>query len=372
MPSNRQRRVPPAPGTEPERTAAGGDHGEWGQCIHARTSFTDWLAAEGAPWRPFDDRGELVAQRVVANCGRPTRAELFDKDCERQLVRHLKTVCLWPARDRDRTWRLGDYSRYELQFEVPGRAVLTVQFHSEPDERTGNGAVTFGISSQRTRRAAGAALDASRQEMLRDHGFALAMRGTEGSGGQFRKQVLVPGGRAVRALARETIAILCKVLDYDGAHALQYRLHLGTRLSAGFAFDGICAADLLKLMHRWGFAAIELEERANHAPLIKSAVGEQPFLVAFVGAREDEVASAAGEYGMIGLRTFMRFAGGVPDELPNAINANFATVKACIDEDGDLVVQMPLILHGGVTAANLEMCFRVWRETLEEIGEGLE
>ena len=372
MPSNRQRRVPPAPGTEPERTAAGGDHGEWGQCIHARTSFTDWLAAEGAPWRPFDDRGELVAQRVVANRGRPTRAELFDKDCERQLVRHLKTVCLWPARDRDRTWRLGDYSRYELQFEVPGRAVLTVQFHSEPDERTGNGAVTFGISSQRTRRAAGAALDASRQEMLRDHGFALAMRGTEGSGGQFRKQVLVPGGRAVRALARETIAILCKVLDYDGAHALQYRLHLGTRLSAGFAFDGICAADLLKLMHRWGFAAIELEERANHAPLIKSAVGEQPFLVAFVGAREDEVASAAGEYGMIGLRTFMRFAGGVPDELPNAINANFATVKACIDEDGDLVVQMPLILHGGVTAANLEMCFRVWRETLEEIGEGLE
>jgi hypothetical protein len=203
-----------------------------------------------------------VARREAASRTRPKRAELFDKDCERQLIRHLKTVCLWPARDRDRTWRLGDYSRYELQFDVPGRAALTVQFHSEPDERTGNGAVTFGISAQKSRRAGTPVLDAARQEMLRDHGFALSMRGSESSSGQYRKQVLVPGSRAVRALAREAIAILCKVLDYDGATPLQYRLHLGTRLSAGFAFDGICATDLLKLMHRWGFAAVELEERA--------------------------------------------------------------------------------------------------------------
>jgi Putative bacterial sensory transduction regulator len=372
MPRNRQPRVPLRPDDGPERITGGDDPGEWGSCIHARTSFTDWLAAEGAPWRPFDDTGELVQRQAPRPRVRPSRAELFDKDCERQLIRHLKTVCLWPARDRDKTWRLGDYSHYELQFEVPGRAVLTVQFHSEPDERTGNGAVSFGVSSRRSRRAGAAVLDAARQDMLRDHGFVVAMRGGDGNGGQFRKQVLVPGGRAVRALARETIAILCKVLDYDGTTPLEYRMHLGTRLSAGFAFDGICAPDLLKLMHRWGFAAVELEERANQAPLIKSMVGEQPFLVAFVGAREEQGATAAGEYGMIGLRTFMRFAGGVPDDLPNAINTNFATVKACIDEDGDLVVQMPLILHGGVTAANLEMCFRVWRETLEEIGEGLE
>lgn len=329
MASNRQRRVPPRPDGEPQRTAGDDEPEELGSRMRARTSFTDWLAAEGAPWRPFDDRGELV--RVQGQEPgpriRPTRAELFGKDCERQLIRHLKTVCLWPARDRDKTWRLGDYSRYEPQFEVPGRAVLTVQFNAEPDERTGNGAVSFGVSSRRVRRAGVTALDAARQEMLRDHGFVMAMRGADSSGGQFRKQVLVPGGRAVRALARETIAILCKVLDYDGATPLEYRMHLGTRLSAGFAF---------------------------------------------VGARDEQEATAEGQYGMIGLRTFMRFEGGVPEELPNAINGNFATVKACVDEDGDLVVQMPLVLHGGVTAANLEMCFRIWRETLEEISEGLE
>jgi hypothetical protein len=180
--------------------------------------------------------------------------------------------------------------------------------------------------------------------------------------------VLVPGGRAVRALARETIAILCKVFDYDGATPLEFHLHLGTRLSAGFTFDGICASDLLKLMQRWGFAAAELEERAGQAPLIKSMVQDQPFLVAFVGERQ----GGRGEFGMIGLRTFMRFEGGVPEGLPNAINTSFATVKASVDEDGDLVVQTPIILHGGVTPENLEMCFKVWRETLEEIGQGLE
>ena len=75
--------------------------------------------------------------------------------------------------------------------------------------------------------------------MLRDHGFEVARRGRDE--GQFKKVLLVPGGRAVRALAREAIAILWKVLDYDGATPLEFHLHLGTRLSAGFTFDGICA-----------------------------------------------------------------------------------------------------------------------------------
>ena len=333
--------------------------------LYARTTFSDWLAAEGAPWRPFDDRGVLVAAHGVRDAVRPARAELFDKACEQQLVNHLKAACLWPARDRDKTWRLGDYSCYVLEFTA-GFTSVALQFWSEPDERTHSGTVSFAVSSFAWDAAAGTNLDASRQELLRDHGFAVSRRGRDE--GHFSKDVLVPGGRAVRALARETIAILCKVLDYDGATPLEFHLHLGTLLSAGFTFDGICPADLLKLMQRWGFAATELEERVGQPPLIRSMVQEQPFLVVFVGARQGN----AGEYGMIGLRTFMRFEGGVPEGVANAINTSFATVKASVDEDGDLVVQTPLILHGGVTAENLEMCFRVWRETLEEIAQRFE
>ena len=360
MPRKGQHRAPPEfGGADPPRTGSRG--------VKARTTFSDWLAADGAPWRPFDDRGVLVAARPGRAGERPTRAELFDRDCERQLFKHLKATCLWPARDRDKTWRLGDYSSYELSFTTPEFVTVTLRFWSEPDEGTSSGTVSFEVSSSAWDGTAAGALDPARVEMLRDHGFEVARHGP-GTDGQFRKVLLVPGGRAVRGLAREAIAVLWKVLEYDGASPLEFHLHLGTRLSAGFTFDGICAADMLKLMQRWGFAAAELEERPGQAPLVKGMVQEQPFLVAFVGERQ----GSQGEYGMIGLRTFMRFEGGVPDGLANAINTSFATVKASIDEDGDLVVQTPIILHGGVTAENLEMCFRVWRETLEEISQGLE
>jgi hypothetical protein len=356
MPRNRHSKITDdASGDEARRVSARDES----RSFHART-FTDWLAADGAPWRPFDDKGVLVARRDTAES--PTRDELFDKDCEQQLVTHLKAACLWPARDRDRTWRLGDYSRYVLEFTVSGIASVKLQFWSEPDERTNSGTVSFAVSSSAWE---GAQAGAARTELLRDHGFALSRRGRDE--GHFSKNVIVPGGRAVRALARETIAILCKVLEYDGAAPLEFHLHLGTRLTPGFTFDGICPNDLFKLMQRWGFPATELEQRVGQAPLIKSAVQDQPFLVAFVGERQD----SNGEYGMIGLRTFMRFEDGVPEGLTNAINMSFATVKASVDEDGDLVVQTPIILHGGVTSENLEMCFKVWRETLEEIANGL-
>jgi hypothetical protein len=364
MPRNRHGKTSPGVGGSDDPPARG-PRREF-RTFDARTTFTDWLAKDGAPWRPFDDKGVLVAGGPAFARAHPSRTELFDKACERQLFKHLKAACLWPARDRDKTWRLGDYSSYVLEFTSPNLVSVTLRFLSEPDERTGSGTVSFAVSSSAWNRGQHSHIDASRSELLRDHGFELARRGRDEA--HFKKHVLVPGGRAVRALARETIAILCKVFGYDGATPLEFHLHLGTRLSAGFTFDGICATDLLKLMQRWGFAATELEEHAGQAPLIKSIVQDQPFLVAFVGERQD----GNGEFGMIGLRTFMRFEGGVPEGLPNAINTSFATVKASVDDDGDLVVQTPIILHGGVTAENLEMCFKVWRETLEEISQGLE
>ena len=72
------------------------------------------------------------------------------------------------------------------------------------------------------------------------------------------------------------------------------------------------------------------------------------------------------------LIALFRFEEGVPDGLPNVINQKFMSVKASVDDDGDLIVQTPILLHGGLTEENLQMSFAIWKETIEEIAKGLE
>ena len=316
-------------------------------------TLKDWLAQDGAPWRPFDDGGTLVKPQRTPR----TQSALF-AECERLLVSHLKAVCLWSERQRDKTWRIGDFSFYILEFSpAPGTEVYA-QFWSEPLED----GVILEVSSGAWSAPVDQYVDADKRELLRDHGLELS-----GNKSNFGKTVLLTSAKEARAVARETVAILCKVLGYDGRVPLTFRLHLGTRLEPGLAFDTICASDLAKLMRQWGFTA-DIDEHDGKPNLIRSAVGEQPFLVAFVGERPE----GSNQYGMIGLRAFLRFAGGVPDGLVNAINQNFVLAKASVDEDGDLIVQTPILLHGGVTEANLAMSFQIWQQTIEEIVRGLE
>jgi len=315
-------------------------------------TLKDWLSQDGAPWRPFDDSGTLVKPLRT-----PRNQTAIFAACERQLLAHLKAACLWPERQRGKSWRIGDYSFYILEFSPAHGTEVYAQFWAEPEE-----AVTFAVSSGAWNPPADKYVDAEKQELLRDHGFEIG-----GQADNFEKVVAVATAKDVRAIAREAIAILCKVLGYDGRVPLTFRLHLGTRLEPGLVFESLCASDLVKLMRRWGFVA-EIDERHGKPDLVSSAVGEQPFLVAFVGEHPE----GPNQYGMIGLRAFFRFETGVPEGFANAINQNFVGVKASVDEEGDLIVQTPILLHGGVTEANLEMSFGIWKQTIEEIVKGLE
>lgn len=285
----------------------------------------DWLTQDGAPWRPFEEGGTLVKPLRT-----PRGPGAIFTACERRLMAHLKAACLWPERQRDRSWRIGDYSFYVLEFSPARGTEVYAQFWSEPDEQ----GVIFA---------------------------------TRGKAHDFRKTLVIGTAKDVRVLAREAIGILCEVLGYDGRVPLTFRLYLGTRLKPGLAFDSICASDLAKLMRRWGLAA-EVEEHDGKANLIRSTIGRQPFVVAFVG----EHPAGSNEYGMIWLRAFLRFEGGVPEGLVGAINENAVAAKASVDGEGDLVVQTPVLLHGGVTTANLEMSLGIWKRTIEEIVAGLE
>ena len=316
-------------------------------------TFKDWLTQDGAPWRPFDYEGTLVKPQRTARS-----ATAIFAACEEALVGHLKSVCLWPEKQRNKTWRIGDFSFYIIEFSPAPKTTVYAQFWSEP----GEDGVIFEVSSGAWNPPTDKYVDPGKQELLRDHGFELG-----GRADNFKKIVRVDTAREVRALAREAVAILCKALGYDGRVPLTFKQHLGTRLQPGMTFDTICASDLVKLMRRWGFVA-DYDEESDKPNVVRSTVGEQPFLVSFAGERPE----GSNQYGMIALGAFFRFDDGVPGGLLDAMNQNFNTVKATVDEDGDMVVQTPILLHGGVTEENLEMSFSIWRETIERIVEGLE
>jgi hypothetical protein len=284
----------------------------------------DWLTRDSTPPRPFEEDGTLVKALRT-----PRTAGVIYAACERQLLIHLKAACLWPESERDKAWRIGDYSDYMLDFSPAPGTKVHVQFWSEPDE----------------------------------DGVIVA---TRDAAGKLEKSVAIGAARSPRALARDAIATLCRKLGYDGRVPLTFRLRLGTRLKAGLVFESICASDLVKLLRRWGYAA-EVEEHDGKANLVRSAAGSHPFLVAFVGERPQ----GSNEYGMIELRTFFRFEGDVPGRLVNTINQNTIAAKASVDEEGDLTVQSPIVLHGGVSAENLRMSFGIWKQTIEEIVRGL-
>ena len=284
----------------------------------------DWLNQNGMPSRPFEDSGTLVKPLRT-----PRTASVIFAACERQLLVHLKAACLWPESQRDKAWRIGDYSDYLLEFSPAPGTIAYAQFWSEPDE----------------------------------DGVIIA---TRDAAENLERSVAIGAARNARTLGREAVAILCKRLGYDGRVPLAFRLRLGTRLKAGLVFESICASDLVKLLRRWGYVA-EIDGPDGRSNLVRSAVGTHPFLVAFVGERPQ----GSSEYGMIELRAYFRFEGAVPGRLVNAINQNTIAARASVDEEGDLAVQSPIVLHGGVSAENLRMNFGIWKQTIEEIVSGL-
>ena len=197
--------------------------------------LTELLAREGAPWRPFSDKGVLVKAQKT-----PRDAKAIFAACEKALLTQLKAVCLWPAKERNESWRVGDYSYYILEFEPRPKTLLYVQFWSEPEDDDG---VLFEVCSGALNKSAAQFVDAERQELLRDHGFELS-----GDAGNFRKAIKIENSRDVRAAAREATALLCKVLGYDGRQELRFHLCLASNSRLRHVFEDIEPGDLVALL----------------------------------------------------------------------------------------------------------------------------
>lgn len=312
--------------------------------------LTELLAREGGPWRPFSDKGVLVKPLET-----PRDAKAILGACEQRLRKHLRAVCLWPEKERNQSWRVGDYSFYILEYSPAPETIVYVQFWSEPDE---DGAI-FEVSSGAWNPPADKFVDAGKQELLRDHGFELG-----GNADNFRKIVVIENARDLRAVAREALAILTKVLGYDGTQELRYDLHLQSQMVVRHVLSDVKPDTLVKLLHEWGFAA-ELKREDDKPLRVEGRTDHGPFAVLFA----DETTEGSNDYQALVIRAFRRVEGDEGLGLANRLNQSLIGVKAAVDDDGDLMLEQHVLVHGGVTADHLRTQFELWRRMIGEIAQ---
>lgn len=312
------------------------------------------LVANGAPWRPYTDKGVLVAAAAAPR----TAAEVFAV-AERSLMTHLEAACLWPETEQDRSWHLGDYAYYILSFAPTPEAGAYVQCWSESGDE---GGLLVEVSSGHGHAPSERYVDATRQALLRERGFEIG-----GNARNFRKRLVVADETALRAFAHEAIAILCAVLGCDGTVPLRFELHLGSPLAMRRTLDAIEPQLMLRLMRDWGHAT-RRERASDGAPMIVSRCGAGSIWIAFKQPRKE------------GGQKFQRLLLGAVRRGPgpreaalgraNEINRRWSGLQASIDRDGDLVLETEVRLHGGVTPEHLRMRVDVFRRSVEAIAAG--
>jgi len=347
-------------GSAPARRKSSSTGKKKSQRRASRPALGARLTADVAPWRPFKDEGLLLRP---SKSKRPATA-IFAA-CERELLAHLSAVCLWPAKERNETWRIGDYSFYILDFAPAPKARAHVQFWSEPDS---DGVLFEVVPAASTGGAEAVATTV--QTALRERGFEIG-----GNARHFGKTVRVAGVKDVRALARESIAILSGVLGYDGTRELNYTLSLETESDVRHVLMQIEPEDLAKLLREWGVPA-ELKPRVEgEPPQIDCRSETAPFAVLL----SDEAAEGSDSYLSLALRTFHSLPPGTDEQaeaerlrIANELNYTFPSLQASVDDDGDLVLDSSILLHGGVTAEHLRARFELWRAMLQAMGEEMQ
>jgi hypothetical protein len=313
----------------------------------AAGGWPEWMIREGAIWRPFEDSGVLVKPE-----GTPRKAAAIFAACEKTLVDHLKAVCTWPRKQRNQNWRVGDYSFYVLSFPLSPKVERFAQFWSEPHEE----AVMLEVSSGATPQSPPAVkLNEAQQDAIRDRGFEVG-----GGADNFGKSVTLANARAIRALARETISVLCEGLGYDGTVPLEYSLNLETRAKVGHVYDSLSLEVLGALLVEWGLPA-KLEATQSGSPFLTTRVGPVPLMLFFVTGTEE----LPGEFSCLVVRTYPAVPKGQATRWAAELNQRMFGFRASVDGDGDLVLESEIFLHGGVTAEHVKQRLQLFASMAE-------
>jgi hypothetical protein len=170
----------------------------------------------------------------------------------------------------------------------------------------------------------------------------------------------------VRALAREAIGILCRVLGYDGTVDLRYHLHLGTRLENRAVHTGINTDDLAKLLRGWSCRVEPRIDKDTGQPVpntLNCEFAGHLFSVWLLrGLSRQE-----GQYGVVCFRRYIADKSLPLARLANHISGHLPGMQASIDGDGELQLDQALVVDGGVCADNLRAQLWLWHANLESV-----
>lgn len=303
--------------------------------------------------RPFSDKGVLVWGHVA-----PRDAKAIFSVCEEQLLQHLGAVCLWPEEERNRSWRDGDTSFYVLEFYPEPEIGVYVQLLSE----AGKGWALCEVSSGAWDPETAKFVDAGKQELLRDRGFEIG-----GDARNFRKFIGIANAEDVRAAAQEAMAIFTDVMGYDGRQKLRYELTLKAQVVVPGLLQHISPDALARSLNEWGFMA-ELKREDGRPPRVESRIDRGQLEILF----GDETREGSDDYQALTLRASRRAEDNRARERAEPLNRALADIESTVDDDGNIVVEQQVPMHGGVTSDQLRAQFHLLRRMISEIARHVE
>ena len=154
-----------------------------------------WELAPGGEW-PVEGRHDATGQLVEGRSGPMSRKEIAREALDK-LVHHLTLACSWPRDWAQRLDVIGAYRFYVMAFAPRPDVTLYLQVWSEAGDP-----LLFEVSSGHGWAPTAAYLSEELRESLLGRGFEVG-----GPAQNYRKRVVIDGESAIRALAREMLAI---------------------------------------------------------------------------------------------------------------------------------------------------------------------
>ncbi|SFM50767.1 MULTISPECIES: YbjN domain-containing protein [Marinobacter] len=129
----------------------------------------------------------------------------------------------------------------------------------------------------------------------------------------------------------------------------------GGMAHAAKMIDGSKPGDILEIAKGFGYATLDTDDDGD--PMITGRIDGNRFVIHFYNCTNGE------NCGVILLRAAW-ISDNVDWETLNGWNTRMLVGMAYLDDENDPVIELPVILEGGVSADNLEEVFDYWRTVL--------